>query len=353
VTPTLLMAIDGHDAHGRDRVPLGARLCVGRHPANGLVLAHEGASRHHAVIERDEDGWVVRDLGSKNGTSVDGRPVVGACRVRPGQVLSFGGGPGWRLVLAEETRAPTSPPTWTAAEAPARLCLREEDGVALVWTDRLLTVGRDPSNTVVVDHARVSGHHAVIELSGGRWCLRDLGSRNGTTVDGRRVEGWCELGQGSRVQFGGGSHWVVTWASGPAGRTAPARTEADPLPPELHLTLAWDGEDGLIQVEHGAQSWTEPAGQTFLLLWELAATPGAWVEDEALKAALWGASAGRRARTTLHTAIYNARRLFVRHGLPAGLVEKDPTHRGRTRLALPAECVRREPTDNLGFPTGP
>ncbi|MFH1466188.1 MAG: FHA domain-containing protein [Pseudomonadota bacterium] len=349
----MLMALEGTDAHGRDRVALGERLDVGRHPTNGLVLTHEGASRHHAVIERVGDGHTVRDLGSKNGTTVGGQPVEGARPLTPGAVLSFGGGPAWQVVQ-DGARAQAEPaPTRTSAGAPARLCLREIDGPGLVWSDRVLTIGRDPGNALVVDHPRVSGHHAVIELREDRWCLRDLGSRNGTTLDGRRVDGWRELSRGSRVSLGGRSRWVVAWASGPGGWQSPAHTEVDPEPPDLRLTLVWDGEDGRVRVEHGGEAWEEPAGQTFLLLWELAATPGEWVADEALKAALWGASAQRRARTALHTAIYNARRLFARHGLPGGLIEKDPTHRGRTRMNLPAAQVCREPTGSPGSPKGP
>jgi hypothetical protein len=105
--------------------------------------------------------------------------------------------------------------------------------------------------------------------------------------------------------------------------------------------LAWDGEDGLVRVEHQGSSWVEPAGQVFLLLWELASQPGEWIPDARLKEALWGALAERRGRTALNTAVYNARRLFARHGLPGSIIEKDPTRRGRTRLCLSAEAVER------------
>jgi pSer/pThr/pTyr-binding forkhead associated (FHA) protein len=57
-------------------VPLaGDHLTVGRDPANDLVLDHRSVSRHHAVIERAADEFVLRDLDSRNGT------WIGAARV--------------------------------------------------------------------------------------------------------------------------------------------------------------------------------------------------------------------------------------------------------------------------------
>ena len=161
-------------------------------------------------------------------------------------------------------------------------------------------------------------------------------------MDGRRTQGWRELRPGNRVQLGGCCCWQVTEARALDGSLLDhPHTAADIGLPRLRMTLAWDGEDGLVRVEHQGASWVEPAGQTFLLLWELAGSPGEWVPDARLKEAIWGAQAERRGRTALNTAIYNARKLFARHGLPAAIIEKDPTRRGRTRLCLPAEAVER------------
>jgi ABC-type multidrug transport system ATPase subunit/pSer/pThr/pTyr-binding forkhead associated (FHA) protein len=51
----------------------------------------------------------------------------------------------------------------------------------------LLTIGRDPGCTVVVDHPLVSRHHATLHADGGLWVLEDAGSRNGVFVGGTRV----------------------------------------------------------------------------------------------------------------------------------------------------------------------
>ena len=68
----------------------GHPLRIGRDPANGLRLSHETVSRVHAELSRQGGLWVLRDLGSTNGTSVNGRRVIGAAVVRDGDQVSFG-----------------------------------------------------------------------------------------------------------------------------------------------------------------------------------------------------------------------------------------------------------------------
>lgn len=65
-------------------------LRIGRDPANGLRLSHETVSRVHAELSAQGGIWTLRDLGSTNGTSVNGRRVTGAVLVRDGDQVSFG-----------------------------------------------------------------------------------------------------------------------------------------------------------------------------------------------------------------------------------------------------------------------
>ncbi|MEU0225833.1 DUF1707 and FHA domain-containing protein [Streptomyces sp. NPDC006284] len=68
----------------------GHPLRIGRDPANGLRLTHETVSRVHAELSRQGGMWVLRDLGSTNGTTVNGRRVIGAAVVREGDLIGFG-----------------------------------------------------------------------------------------------------------------------------------------------------------------------------------------------------------------------------------------------------------------------
>lgn len=65
-------------------------LRIGRDPASGLRLNHETVSRVHAELRRQGGMWVLRDLGSTNGTTVNGRRVTGAAVVREGDQIAFG-----------------------------------------------------------------------------------------------------------------------------------------------------------------------------------------------------------------------------------------------------------------------
>ena len=78
------------------RLPGGERVQVthvpwriGRGPDNDLVLASMAVSRHHAEIARTGRGLVVRDMGSRNGVVVDGRPAHEAV-IAPGAVFTLG-----------------------------------------------------------------------------------------------------------------------------------------------------------------------------------------------------------------------------------------------------------------------
>jgi hypothetical protein len=63
---------------------------IGRGDGATLRLADISVSRHHAELRHVGDGWMVRDLGSMNGTEHNGRRITTPIRVRPGDRLSFG-----------------------------------------------------------------------------------------------------------------------------------------------------------------------------------------------------------------------------------------------------------------------
>src|SRR5258708_2793946 len=65
------------------------------------------------------------------------------------------------------------------------------------------SIGNAPTNDVVIDTDRtVSRLHAVLERTPGGWCIRDLGSRNGTFVNGVRVLADKALHAGDEIRVG-------------------------------------------------------------------------------------------------------------------------------------------------------
>jgi predicted component of type VI protein secretion system len=78
--------------HGnRTLVPLeGARLTIGSAPDNDIVVEDRTVSRLHAVFERLPGGWTVRDLGSRNGTFLNGTRLGELTVLRPGDKVRLG-----------------------------------------------------------------------------------------------------------------------------------------------------------------------------------------------------------------------------------------------------------------------
>ena len=68
----------------------GVRFTIGRTRDCDLCLTDLSVSRMHALLIRREDGWVLSDLGSHNGTRLNGWLVREAVRVRAGDRVEFG-----------------------------------------------------------------------------------------------------------------------------------------------------------------------------------------------------------------------------------------------------------------------
>jgi Domain of unknown function (DUF1707)/FHA domain len=68
----------------------GTSFTIGRTQDCDLRIANLSVSRYHARLDRGEDGWLLSDLGSHNGTRVNGWLVREPVPVRPGDLLQFG-----------------------------------------------------------------------------------------------------------------------------------------------------------------------------------------------------------------------------------------------------------------------
>ena len=75
-------------------------------------------------------------------------------------------------------------------------------GAAFTLEGDQLTIGRDSVNEVVINDAEISRRHARLTFQGGKYVLEDLGSTNGTFVNGQRLAGPRVLKPGEVVSFG-------------------------------------------------------------------------------------------------------------------------------------------------------
>jgi hypothetical protein len=83
----------------------GVRFTIGRTRDCDLCLTDLSVSRMHALLIRREDGWVLSDLGSHNGTRLNGWLVREAVRVRAGDRVEFGS---MAFIIADDQ--PAAPP---------------------------------------------------------------------------------------------------------------------------------------------------------------------------------------------------------------------------------------------------
>lgn len=182
-------------------------ITIGRDPASSLAVMDPQVSRQHAQIRRQAEGVILYDLGSVNGTYVNGRRVAGTQLLNPGDVIRVGntelsyqpagmvppmtpyGGPagpyapgvGARLMLVQGTG---HPPTLDLGQKP------------------FFTLGRDSANDVIISaDSQVSRQHAQIRAVAGGYEIIDMGSANGLFVNGQRVPR-ATLRPGDRIRVG-------------------------------------------------------------------------------------------------------------------------------------------------------
>lgn len=67
-----------------------ATISIGRHSSCDLTILRHAVSRRHAEIVYDGDGYLLRDLGSRNGTYLNGERVEGTARLRSGDKIEIG-----------------------------------------------------------------------------------------------------------------------------------------------------------------------------------------------------------------------------------------------------------------------
>lgn len=189
-------------SNGREWTLKAGTNTVGREGAD-IMLPDKTVSRNHARIVVDPTGSVLlEDLGSTNGTKRAGTPLPAGQRttITDGMAVQFGsirltavipaGSVEELLALpapevVEEKEPLLSLPAGTNSSA-ARLV--GKDGKTHVLAGTRTTFGRRPENNVVLTgDSFVSGGHAVIVYEGDTFKLVDLGSTNGTKLNGQKI----------------------------------------------------------------------------------------------------------------------------------------------------------------------
>ncbi len=162
-------------------------ILIGRGADCDLTLEHQEISRVHARLARVGEAIELTDLGSSNGTFVDGQPLLAnnPAALSVGKSVEIGG---FTLRLHVSGVEATS----IAEERPAQrgeifhLRYRYASGEwqTYVLPDGDTTIGRGEDNSLSLDDDEISRYHAVLTFAANKLLLTDLGSTNGTFIDG-------------------------------------------------------------------------------------------------------------------------------------------------------------------------
>ncbi len=314
--PTLVIRFpDGRE----EEMEVANALTIGRAEGNDLILTEGGVSRQHARFFVEGGALQVEDLGSSNGTWVDGEKIEGPTAVtaknqvvigdyelavklgskpRPKATGNAGQGSTRATGILPKTasRPGGAPPRSTKvmpvvrgkpdgaalAKRPATASprtaaaptLRVMSG-ALVDTSFTLSgtmiVGRVATADIHIDDDSISRRHAEVTVVGRTAKLKDLDSANGTTVNGAPITEETTLAAGDIIQFGvvevvyegpagSGTRLPVRRADG-ASRETPGAPEAGaPAPnPRKKLILAGVAVVALLFVMIVIKAATAPA----------------------------------------------------------------------------------------------
>ena len=188
----------------------GTRCVVGRSSTADILVDDSRVSRRHLVLEAGDQGWSAQDVSSNgawvNGERVQKVDVRGEVRIRLGsrsgpEIVLTGprnDGPDASTVLHDDparrsppagepdrpgARSPSAPERHITGTELAEHELRTQHPLLFGTT----SIGRSLKNDIVAGDLLVSRHHADIHVSQGKVEIIDLGSANGTFVNGQRV----------------------------------------------------------------------------------------------------------------------------------------------------------------------
>jgi ABC-type multidrug transport system ATPase subunit/pSer/pThr/pTyr-binding forkhead associated (FHA) protein len=174
-----------------ERYPINkSTILVGRDPGNDVVINHPAVSSHHLSLAATPLGYTVTDLKSTNLTMINGHviPANNPQPLRQGDVLRIGNLIGNSVSLILQSGA---------GEAVRALSLGKLDLSNLTS----IVIGRDPKSYLPLNHPAVSSRHAMIMKQESGLIIRDLGSTNGTFVNGQRIT-QAPLKSGDVIQIG-------------------------------------------------------------------------------------------------------------------------------------------------------
>lgn len=193
---------------------------LGSDPKNHIVIKEEGIEPQHAEIRKDGDALYLSDLGSYQGTSVNGNKIKAHFQLRAGDTIKLAN---VELVINEpKTAAGKAEPATPARSDWSIMALSGPLKGKSIAIHGSMVFGRSSSCDIQISDAHMSRRHAEINLKGGVLRLVDLQSSNGTCVNGQTI-GEQVLKPGDRISF---DH-LTFLVAGPLGATNAVEEDED------------------------------------------------------------------------------------------------------------------------------
>ena len=180
----------------RERLALVSRPMIEFHTDDRLRLGEFGIQTRVTHPEADQEG-----LGEEPEPSPEPVPEPRSAGPVPAAAPSeYPPGGGRTMVYSSAERV--AEPLRESARVRPQNAILVIDGKRMVVGDHGATVGRSRQCEIVLEDPNVSRRHAEVRPRGGSWVFTDLGSTNGSRVNGRAVEGPTVIKSGDEIELG-------------------------------------------------------------------------------------------------------------------------------------------------------
>ena len=160
-------------------------ITIGREDGNIIRLTERNVSRSHARLLKRNGSYIVEDLGSYNGITLNGDRIDAKAELAAGDQLGIGD---YELAFHSDAvaTANTMPSPKPKSQPPPRLVVLSEPaaGAEFTLTKPALRIGRDERLDIWINHKSISHEHAELQVNDGKVTVFDLESANGMRING-------------------------------------------------------------------------------------------------------------------------------------------------------------------------
>ena len=177
--------------------PSNSNVNIGRNENNDLIVASNIISGNHAEIKLINNTLYITDKNSTNGTFINNQ------RINPGQpneifgkTVFLSGANGIQIIAKSTSSSNQNQSIKEDGENLGKKILQQLESKSTI------IIGRSETADVLINNSLVSRNHTKIIKNGNKYFIEDLGSMNGTYVNGQRISGKKQIGSDDNIIIG-------------------------------------------------------------------------------------------------------------------------------------------------------